>query len=144
MHNKRIMGIDFGLVRVGIAITDKLHIAISTGPTLIYTDFNFWNNIKKLILEKKIGCIVLGIPYEENEEHPMRKHIEDFERKLKLKLYELSLNIPIEHQDESYTSRDAVNTMFEIGKKKKQRSRKGNTDAIAAGLILKEWLSVNE
>lgn len=143
MLGKRIMGIDFGLVRVGIAISDKLHIAISTEPTLIYTDSNFWNKIKKIILEQEIGCIVLGTPYNENEEHLMRKHIEEFEHKLQSELETLKLNIPIKYQNESYTSRNAVNTMLEIGKRKKQRSKKGNIDAIAAGLILKQWLEDN-
>jgi putative Holliday junction resolvase len=144
LYNKRIMGIDFGLERIGIAISDKLHIAISTEPTLHYSNPNFWKDLIKLILEKEIGGIVLGVPYTEKEEHPMKEHIEEFEKKLRLKLDKLDFSIPIEHQDENYTSRNAVNTMLEIGKKKKHRSRKGSIDAVAAGLILREWLLDND
>jgi len=138
------MSIDFGLERVGIAITDKLHIAISTIPTLIYSSPYFWNDLKKIILEREIGGIVLGIPYDEGEDHPMRKHIETFENRLRLELDMLNLYILIEHQDESYSSQNAVNIMLKIGKKKKKRSQKGNIDAISAGLILQEWLANNE
>ena len=140
---KRIMGIDFGLERVGIAISDKLHIAISTEPTLIYSNHNFWNELIKLILEREVGGIIIGIPYDDNEEHPMRKHIETFESKLQTELEKLNLIVFIAHQDESYSSKEAVTTMLKIGKKKKKRSQKGNIDAVSAGLILQEWLEVN-
>ena len=138
------MGIDFGLKRVGIAISDKLHIAIATEPTLIYSDSLFWHRLQKIILEQEIGGIVLGVPYEDYEEHPMREHIEYFENNLRIELDNLNLSsILIAHQDESYTSRNAVTTMLEIGKKKKKRSQRGNIDAISAGLILQEWLANN-
>ena len=145
IQNKRIMGIDFGLKRVGIAVSDKLHIAISLLPTLIYSSPNFWNDLIKILLEKKIGCIVLGVPFEENEEnHPLQKHINDFENKLQIELDKLGLKILIVHQDESYSSRNAVSTMLEIGTKKKKRSKKGSIDAVSAGLILQRWIETFE
>ncbi|MCL2039367.1 MAG: Holliday junction resolvase RuvX [Bacteroidetes bacterium] len=137
------MGIDFGLKNVGVAVSDELHIAISPEPTLIYTSPNFWAILKKIILEKEVATIVLGVPYDENEEHEMRKHIELFECRLRLLLNTVDSPISIEHQDESYTSKNAVITMLEIGKKKKNRSKKENIDAISAALILKDWLEVN-
>ena len=138
------MGIDFGLKRVGIAVSDELHIAISTEPTLIYSSLHFWDNLKKIILEKQIGGIILGVPFEKHEEHLMREHIENFEKRLLSEMDKLGLEISIEHQDESYSSKEAVYTMLEIGKKKKKRSIKGNIDAISAGLILRKWLDSNE
>ncbi len=138
------MGIDFGLKNVGIAVSDELHIAISPEPTLIYTSNSFWSALKKIIIEREVAIIVLGVPYSENEEHQMREHIEHFECKLRLLLDTLDTAILITHQDESYSSKKAVTTMLEIGKKKKKRSKEGNIDAISAALILKEWLEANE
>lgn len=79
---KRIIAIDFGTARVGVAMSDELHIAIRTLPTLLYTKPDFWIRLLSIIKSNDVGCVVLGVPYEENEEHPMRLPIENFESKL--------------------------------------------------------------
>ena len=137
---KRILAIDFGLERVGIAISDELHIAITPHPTLLYNNPNFWQQLINIIKSNNIGSVVIGVPYEENEEHPLCQHIEKFQTILQNFFNDEKINIPIYHQDESFTSIEAMNVMIEIGKKKKQRAKKGNKDKVAAVLILRNFM----
>jgi putative Holliday junction resolvase len=87
---------------------------------------------------------VIGVPYTENEEHPLRQHIEKFQTTLNNLLDSENISLPIHYQDESFTSIDAVNVMIEIGKKKKQRAKKGNKDGVAAALILRDFMETIE
>ena len=135
IKNKRLLGIDFGLARVGIAVTDELHISVAPKETLLFQKSDFWEKLIKIIEIERIGGIVIGIPYEENEEHEMRNSIEEF-------ITDLSdrIQIPIFYQDESFSSIQAVNLMLEIGTKKKKRTQKGTKDRIAAAIILQNFL----
>lgn len=135
IQNQRLLGIDFGLARVGTAVTDALHISITPKEVLLYQATDFWKKLIKLIEFERIGGIVIGIPYEENEEHILRNHIENFIQELSDKT-----SIQIFRQDESFSSVQAVNVMLEIGKKKKQRSKKGTKDSVAAAIILQNFL----
>jgi len=135
LKNKRIAAIDFGLARVGIAITDELHISITPKITLLYQKIDFWEKLMDLFKKEKIGGIVVGIPFEQNNEYSLKEEIDTFVNRLNKKT-----NIPIFFQDESYTSVKAVDTMLEIGKKKKKRTEKGMKDRIAAAIILKDFL----
>jgi len=136
IKNKRLLGIDFGLARVGIAVADELHISITPKETLLFQKSDFWENLLKIIEVERIGIIVVGIPYSENEEHEMREPIENFISELNSKI-----DIPIFYQDETFSSRQAVNIMITNGKRKKQRATKGTTDKIAAAVILQDFLN---
>jgi putative Holliday junction resolvase len=140
LQNKRLLAVDFGLARVGLAVCDSLHIAITPKTTLLYQNEDFWNNFIDVLRTEDIKGIVVGVPYEPNEEHPMREHIDAFLAKLQTQLNTNNFILPIFLQDESYTSREAVNVMFTSGRKKKYRSTRGNTDKIAAALILRDFL----
>jgi len=135
IKNKRLLGIDFGLARVGLAITDELHISIMPKETLLFQKSDFWIRLIKIIENERIGAIVIGIPYDENEEHEMRDYIEKFTSDLANKI-----SIPFFFQDESFSSRQAVSIMLENGKKKKNRTQKGATDRVAAAIILQNFL----
>ena len=135
IKNKRLLAIDFGLARVGIAISDELHISIMPKETLLFQKPDFWERLIKIVKNERIGCIIIGIPYDENEEHNMREPIEAFSSDLASKI-----NIPFFYQDESFSSRQAVDIMLENGKKKKKRSQKGTTDGVAAAIILQSFL----
>lgn len=135
LKNKRIAAIDFGLVRVGIAVTDELHISITPKITLLYQKIDFWEKLVNLLKAERIGGIVVGIPFEQNGEYSLKEEIDIFIDRLNRKA-----DIPIFFQDESYTSVKAVDTMLEIGKKKKKRTEKGMKDRIAAAIILKDFL----
>jgi len=81
------------------------------------------------------------VPYDDDEEHPLRKHIERFLIILKNNLKKQHINIPIHLYDESFSSIEAAELMINIGKKKKLRSKKGIKDGVAAGLILRNYMN---
>ena len=139
IKNKRLLGIDFGLVRVGVAVTDELHISVAPKETLLFQKSDFWEKLIKIIESERIGGIVIGVPYEENEEHDMRSSIEEFISDLSSRT-----DIPIFYQDESFSSIQAVNIMLKIGKKKKKRTQAGIKDRVAAAIILQNFLKYVE
>lgn len=131
----RIMAIDYGLKRTGIAVTDPLQI-IATGlttvesPTLIpfLTDY-----FKKEAVEK----IIIGEPknLDDSDTHAtplVRKIIERIKKEFP--------SIPIQSVDERYSSVMAKQAMIDMGMKKKQRRDKAAVDEIAATIILQEYL----
>ena len=133
---KRLLGIDFGLKRVGLAVADELAITVTPRLTLDKNSPNFWSNILAFIKSERIGLCVLGLPIRNDEEKSeVYLAIEEFADKLK----ELSA-VEVVFHDESYSSINAASTMISIGKKKKVRSMKGEKDKIAAALILKDFL----
>lgn len=140
IRGKRILSIDYGLARVGIAMCDELHISIMPLKT-IFSPFipELSEQIAKLVETEHIGVVVLGVPYSEDEEHIMRPHIEKFHNELLDKI-----TLPVYLQDETYSSVQAVQTMVQVGNKKKKRSTKGNIDKIAAAIILRTFLEDNE
>ena len=131
----RIMAIDYGRKRTGIAVTDSLQIAahgLSTLPTAQLMDF-----LKNYLVEEEVETIVVGLPH-----HPDGKpssnadEIVRFSENLKK-----SLGIDIVLFDESYTSKDARTLILASGAKKKKRRDKGLVDKIAAVLILQQYLN---
>lgn len=137
---KRIMGVDFGLKRVGTATTDELHITVSPKRVFDFSDSHFYDNITGFIKDENVGAVVVGVPLSDANEN---KNIISKIRAFSKKINELT-GKDVFYVDESYTSKEAVKTMIEIGKKKKFRATKGETDKVAAALILREFLSVYE
>lgn len=136
LKNKRIASIDFGLKRVGLAYCDPLHITVSAYQTLDRTAEDFWEKLVAFFLEKEIQAVVVGAPFgSNNKSSNILSNVKEFAKELKKKT---SFD-PILY-DESYSSKKASSIMLEIGMKKKQRQKKGNTDRIAAAIILREFL----
>lgn len=135
--HKRLAGIDFGLMRVGIAVCDEFHITISPKTTLPYQDENFWGMLLKLLEAERIGGIILGIPLRNDNKND--KLIAEIEKFAALLSEKTGLNII--KIDEAFSSKRAVETMIETGKKKKYRATKGNIDKIAAAVILRDFLN---
>lgn len=133
----RIIGIDLGTKRTGLAVTDSLRIiatALETVPTaelLVY--------LKKYFEKEKVEIIVVGMPKNlKNEDtdstNMVRKHIE-----------KLTLAFPtmkIATIDERFTSSMALDAMIAGGMKKKDRREKGNVDKISATFILQSYMEV--
>ncbi len=137
IKGKRIMGVDFGFKRVGLAVADELGITVTPKVTLDFENPNFWDKLLDFIKAERIKACVVGVPYRnDNEKTAVIEAIEIFCNKLKL-LSKLDVFV----HDESYTSIDAGKTMIEIGKKKKKRSEKGEKDKIAAAIILKDFIN---
>lgn len=132
----RIAAIDFGLKRVGIAFSDLLHLTAASNKTLIYTDSKFWDDIILVLKSNNVKHIVFGIPLrDDNRNNEFIAKIKEFANKIN-ELYP----IDIEYYDESFSSSVAKSKMIESGIKKKDRSKKGALDRIAASVILQNYL----
>jgi len=135
IEKKRLLGIDFGAKRVGIAITDPLRIfAYALVP--IPNDNNFWKTFNKLFNDFNIETIVLGYPLKESGNRSSSTElIEKFKEELEKKV-----KIPIVLSDERYTSVIAKQQILESVTSKKKRQNKGLVDKNAAAIILQEYL----
>ena len=131
----RILAIDYGIKRTGIAVTDELQIIASglttvpseTAITFLATYFSKENVVKVLIGEPKQ---MNGQP---SESTPI---IEKFVTDFKTAFPEMK----IDRVDERFTSKMAFQTMIDSGLKKKQRQNKGLVDEIAATILLQDYL----
>jgi putative holliday junction resolvase len=140
LKGKRLVGIDYGLKRVGMAVCDELHITVTPKRTFHRQDKDFWDQIIKAIDSERAGAAIVGVPYGyEESKSNIAKDVMVFIESLK-KRTELKI-IPY---DESFSSYEAMDTMLSIGKKKKQRAVKETKDMIAAAVILRNYLRENE
>jgi putative Holliday junction resolvase len=131
----RVIAIDYGAKRVGIAVTDSLKMIASALITVDNTEL--WSFLVNYFTKEDVEIVVLGLPLRLNNE---LSEIEPRIQKLIRKIAHEYPQIKIERQDERFTSKLAVNAMIEGGMKKKQRQVKGNVDKISATLILQDFL----
>ncbi len=137
MH--RIMSIDYGDARVGIALTDPLQIAASGYATLKNSD-TLMEEIAKICREKVVLQIVVGIPYDNNNNlGSSAKKIVDFTNRLDLFLKESGYEIEIYGEDERYTTIEAKETLKEL--KVKNKRQKEVIDQIAAAKTLSSFMN---
>lgn len=131
----RILGIDYGLKRTGIAETDDAQIIASpltTVPTQDLIPF-----LKDYISKHAVSEIVLGEP----KDLLMRAtDSSQAVQKIKTTLESTFPNLQIASVDERFTSKMALDTMLMAGSTKKQRREKGNIDKISAAIILQSYL----
>ena len=131
----RVLGIDYGRKRTGIAVTDPLQIVannLATVPTHTLMQF-----IKEYVGRETVDRIVVGQPSQLNgEPSESMKYITPFVSRLKKELPD----IPIVMYDERFTSTIAHQAMIEGGLKKSDRRDKARVDAIAATIILNDFL----
>lgn len=131
----RILAIDYGGKRTGIAVTDPLQI-IATGLTTIVSE-DLIPFLKKYTKEEAVELIIIGLPknWDESDTHgtPLaRKAIEKVKKEFP--------DIPVKDVDERYTSKMAKDAMIQMGMKKKDRRDKKIVDEIAATIMLQEYL----
>ena len=131
----RILGIDYGRKRTGIAVTDPLKIVagnLATVPTHTLLTY-----IKDYISREQVERIVVGLPTQLNgEPSDSMKQITPFVNKLKKELPDM----PVVMYDERFTSTIAHQAMIDGGMKKSDRRDKSRVDAIAATIILNDYL----
>ena len=132
----RILAIDYGSKRTGIAVTDTLQI-IASGLTTVNTN-DLLSFLKDYTNKEQVEIFVIGEPKQmNNTASESEVLIIPFLEKLK----ETFPNIPIQRVDERFTSKMAFQTMIDSGLKKKQRKNKALVDEISATLILQSYLS---
>ena len=131
----RILAIDYGMKRTGLAVSDTMQIianGLTTVPTHELLDF-----IAGYVQKEPVERIIIGLPKQMNNEvSENMKYIEPFVRLLKKKIPEM----PVEFVDERFTSVLAHRTMLEAGLKKKDRQNKALVDEISATIILQTYL----
>jgi putative Holliday junction resolvase len=131
----RLLAIDYGKKRTGIAVTDPMQI-IASGLTTVATR-DLTNFLLDYVGKEDVEVIVLGEPkqmdYTDSELGPWL-------RKYTLQLQDLFPNIKIEREDERFTSKMAQASMLNSGLKKKQRKNKAIVDEIAATIILQSYM----
>ena len=131
----RILAIDYGKKRTGIAVTDVLQIianGLTTVPTGELMDF-----ILKYVEKEPVERIVVGHPKQmNNEDSENMKRIVPFVNQLKKKLPQ----IPVEMVDERFTSVLAHRAMIDGGMKKSDRMKKESVDKISAAIILQSYM----
>ncbi|HEY9114662.1 MAG TPA: Holliday junction resolvase RuvX [Bacteroidales bacterium] len=131
----RILAIDYGQKRVGVAVTDELRL-IATGITTVHVK-DIWDFISEYLKKEKVDCIVVGEPKDMmNKPSDASRFIEPFVNRLR-KVYP---NLKIERFDERFTSKMALDTMLAGGLKKSQRQDKSLVDTISATLILQSYM----
>jgi RNAse H-fold protein YqgF len=131
----RIIAIDYGRKRTGLAVTDKMQIianrlcSVPSGEAA--------NFLKDYVSKEGVDAFVVGLPRQmNNEPSENMRHVEAFVNRLRKVVPE----IPIEYYDERFTSVLAHKAMIDGGLKKKKRQDKALVDEISAVLILQGYL----
>ncbi len=131
----RVLAIDYGMKRTGIAVTDSLRI-IATGLETVETE-RLINFLKIYFQKEPVDQLVVGMPRRlNNTDTDMTPYV----RKLVETLAKNFPDKPVALIDERFTSSIALQTMIDGGMKKKDRRVKGNADKISATLILQSYL----
>lgn len=131
----RILGIDYGRKRTGIAVTDPLQIianGLETVPTHTLMQY-----IKDYTAREQVERIVIGLPRQLNgEPSESMRYITPFVNRLKKEMPDM----PITMYDERFSSTIAHRAMIDGGMKKSDRRDKARVDSIAATIILTDYL----
>lgn len=134
----RILGIDYGTKRTGIAVTDPLQIIAS--PLETVATANVLDYLKTYLFTEEVERIIVGEP---------KKHDDtDAEIMPKIRQFVADINklfphIPVDMQDEEYTSFQAKRIILQAGIPKMKRRDKSLVDKISASIIIKEWMEAN-
>ena len=131
----RILSIDYGFKRTGIAVTDPLQI-IATGLTTLHSK-ELITFLKDYFIKEDVELIIIGWPVNWDESHT---HATPLVEKCIKNIQKNFPAMPLKKVDERYTSKMAKDAMLEMGLKKMQRRNKALVDEIAATIMLQEYL----
>jgi putative Holliday junction resolvase len=132
----RILAIDYGTKRTGLAVTDEMQI-IASGLTTVETK-ELVSYLKNYVATENVEKIVVGLPKQMNN---TASESEVYIQKFLKQLAKTIPHIPVDRVDERFTSKMAFQTMIDSGLKKKQRQNKALIDEISATLILQSYLA---
>ncbi len=134
----RLLGIDYGESRIGLAISDELGMLAHPVETIHCRETHPLDRIEAVVAEKKVAKIVLGLPLSLNEtEGPAAQKVHSFRKRLAARLP----GVPIELVDERYSTVDAQKKLRAVGKTTK--NTRGVIDQAAAVEILQGYLDSN-
>lgn len=134
----RILSIDYGGKRTGLAVTDPLQIIATGLETIDSRELIGW--LKNYLSKEEVELIIIGLPknWDESDTHGtplVEAAIKKIQKEFPV--------MPLKTVDERYSSKMAKDAMLEMGMKKKDRRDKKNVDLIAATIILQEYLQSN-
>ena len=135
----RLLAIDFGTKRTGIAITDEMQI-IASGLTTVSTK-DLISFLKDYFAKEDVELIIIGEPKQKDGTH---SDLEVCIKNFILKLVKAFPTLRIERMDERFTSKIALKTMIESGLSKKKRQNKSLVDEISATIILQDYLKIKQ
>lgn len=132
----RILALDYGTRRTGIAVTDELQI-IASGLTTVSTD-ELLSYLAKYFSEETVELLLVGEPKQKDGTHSaveeeIQKFLEEFGKQFP--------DMEVKRVDERFSSKMAFQTMIDSGLKKKQRKDKGLIDEISATILLRDFLN---
>ncbi len=132
---KRLVGIDYGRKRLGIAFTDPAGLTVQGQPTVVVSGFrDALKQVAEAIVGSEAGCIVLGLPLNmDGTRGEMAEEVERFGQALSERS-----GVKVAYWDERLTSEQAKRIVS--GQKRKER---GDIDRVAAALMLESYLSAN-
>jgi putative Holliday junction resolvase len=134
----RILAIDYGKKRTGLAVTDPLKI-IANGLTTVNTQ-ELFDYLKAYVAKEVVEKIIIGLPYQlDGSPTDATPSVLHCIRRLKNSFPD----IPIIPVDEQFSSKLASRAMVEMGMKKKDRQKKELIDEIAATILLQEYMQAN-
>ena len=136
MSEQRILAIDYGEKRIGLAVTDPLNM-FAYPLTTLNNDSKFWSNFLKIVTEYNVAQIVLGFPLKENGEVSsstvaVNKFLEELKKRVTL---------PVELVDERYSSDIAKQRIIASVSSKQKRRDKSLVDKNAAAVILEDYMN---
>jgi putative Holliday junction resolvase len=134
----RILSIDYGGKRSGLAVTDPLKI-IASGLCTVETP-RLMTFLRDYFSKEEVERVIIGMPVNWDES---ATHATPLVQKFITAFIMHFPSIPIQEVDERFTSKMARQAMLEMGMKKKQRQDKSNVDEIAATILLQEYLQHN-
>ena len=133
----RIIAIDYGNKRVGVAVTDPLKLIATPLDTIHAKDILSF--LKEYVQQENVEAVVVGMPRTlDNTPTDVTSAVIGFVRKLKKEL-----PVPVYTIDERFTSRMAFRAMIDGGLKKKDRQNKATVDKVSAAIILQSYLAQN-
>lgn len=139
MEEKRILAIDYGEKRIGIAVTDPLNM-FAYPLTTLENDSKFMMKIKEIVTEYNVVNIIVGNPLKESgEKSRIAEMIKNFCEEIKN-----HLALPVELVDERYSSEIAKQRILESVPSKKKRRDKSLLDKNAAAVLLEDYLRQNQ
>lgn len=131
----RVLSIDYGKKRVGIAVTDPFKI-IATRLTTVSAD-EIWEFLSGYFAREEVELVLVGYPRQlNNEPSEAIRYINPFLKKFS----QIYKDLPVKLMDERFTSRMAFQTMIDAGLKKKDRQNKETIDGVSATIILQSYL----
>ncbi|HEY3388070.1 MAG TPA: Holliday junction resolvase RuvX [Prolixibacteraceae bacterium] len=131
----RVLAIDYGNKRVGLAVTDPLKI-IATRLTTVSAN-EIWDYLAAYFAREEVELVLVGYPKQlNNEPSEAIRYINPFLKKFQ----QIYTEMPIKLMDERFTSKMAFQTMIDAGVKKKDRQNKETIDGVSATIILQSYL----